>query len=131
MNWPLAIAGGILLVGAAIHGIVGDHFLRKVAHDALPPNALGGPENSRSLVRVSWHFVTVTFVVSGFALLGVGWNGTARFGPGIVWFLGVLYTCFALFSVAASVQRHRQQFLFRHHAPLGLSTIAALIWWSV
>ncbi len=31
MNWPLVIASGMSLVGAAIHGIVGDLFLRKVA----------------------------------------------------------------------------------------------------
>ena len=30
MNWPLVIASGMSLVGAAIHGIVGDLFLRKV-----------------------------------------------------------------------------------------------------
>ena len=131
MNWPLVIAGGISLAGAATHGIVGDMFLRKVPRDALPPNALGGPENSRSLVRVSWHFVTVTFVVSGFALLYVGLNGLTRLAPGVVWFLGLLYTCFALFSVAAAIKRHRLRFLFTHPAPLGLSTIAALIWWGI
>jgi hypothetical protein len=111
---------------SGIHGIVGDLFLRKVARDALPPNALGGPENSRTLVRVSWHFVTITFVVSGIAL------GTARHASrrGVVWFLRVLYMCFALFAVAVEVKRHRLRFLFTHPAPFGLSTIAALIWWS-
>lgn len=130
MNWPLLIAGGIALAGSAIHGIVGDMFLRRVARDALPANALGGPENSRSLVRVSWHFVTVTFAVSGFALLYAGVNVTTPLAPGIVRFLGALYTCFALFSVAAAIKRHRLRFLFTHPAPLGLSTIAALVWWS-
>ena len=101
MNWPIAIAGGMSLVAAAIHGIVGDLFLRKVARDALPANALGGPEISRTLVRVSWHFVTVTFVVSGFALLYVGSNGASRLTPGVVGFLGALYACFALFAVAS------------------------------
>jgi hypothetical protein len=35
MNWPLVIAGGMSLVGAAIHGIVGDLFLRKVARRSV------------------------------------------------------------------------------------------------
>ncbi|MGH8455695.1 MAG: hypothetical protein ACRETW_11155 [Stenotrophobium sp.] len=131
MNWPIAIAGGMSLVGAAVHGIIGDLFLRKVARDALPANALGGPENSRTLVRVSWHFVTVTFAVSGFALLYVGSNGTTRLAAGVVWFLGALYACFALFAVAVAVQRQHRQLLFTHPAPLGLSAIAVLIWWGV
>ena len=35
MNWPLVIASGMSLVGAAIHGIVGDLFLRKVARRSV------------------------------------------------------------------------------------------------
>ena len=130
MNWPLAIAGGMSLAAAAIHGIVGDLFLRKVARDAMPASALGGPENSRTLVRVSWHFVTVTFVLSGFALIYVGLNGTTRLAPGVVGFLGVLYTCFALFAVTVGVNKQRRRVLLRHPAPFCLSTIAALIWWG-
>ena len=130
MNWPLAIAGGMSLAGAAIHGIVGDLFLRRVARDALPANALGGPEISRTLVRVSWHFVTVTFAVSGFALLYVGVNGTTRLAPGVVGFLGVLFACLALFAVAVAAGKQRPRSLFTHPAPLGLSAIAALIGWG-
>src|SRR5438270_7932 len=128
MNGPLVSAGGLALAAAAIHGLVGDHFLRRTAPDALPPNAMGGPETSKTLVRVSWHFVTVTFVLSGFALLDVGWDSATRFAPGIARFVGVLYSCFALFAVAAGVAQRR--FLFRHPAPLGLSAIAVLIWWG-
>lgn len=130
MNWPLAIAGALSLGAAAIHGIVGDIFLRKIARDALPANALGGPENSRFLVRVSWHFVTVTFAVSGLALLYVGLRAATSLTPGIAGFLGVLYACFALFSVAAAVSQQGLQSLFTHPAPLGLTTIATLIGWG-
>lgn len=130
MNWPFAIAGGLAFVGAAIHGIAGDRLLQKMARDALRTNATGSFEYGRTLVRVSWHFVTLTFVLSGFALLYLGLNSTTRLAPGLVGFLGVLYTCFALFAVAIAVGKPQMRFFFTHPAPFALSTIAALIWWG-
>lgn len=129
MNGPLMVAGGLALLAAAIHGIAGDLLLRKIARDALPANAVGGPETSRTMVRVSWHLVTLTFGLSGLALLYVGLDTTTRAAPSLLAFLGVLYACFALFVVAGGIAQRR--LLFRHPAPLGLSAIAVLIWWGM
>jgi hypothetical protein len=126
VNGPLLVAGALSLAGAAIHGIAGERLvLRKIALEALPAGPLGGAGSSLMMLRASWHFVTLTFFASGLALLYVG-QGATVFAPGIVRFLGVLYSGFALMALAGAARRWR--FLFRHPAPLLLSAIAVLIW---
>ncbi len=71
MNWPLIAAGSLSLMGSAIHGVVGDRIVRRIDEASLPGNPFQGV-STMLLIRVTWHFVTIAFLVLGVALLVVG-----------------------------------------------------------
>ena len=82
MNIPLVIAGGIALVTALIHGIVGDVALvRKIKVEALPSTPFGGPAGSKALIRASWHLLTLVFAILAIALFASGIRDTSDFAP--------------------------------------------------
>src|SRR5258708_17150538 len=103
MNIPLVIASAIALVTASIHGIVGDAALvRKIKIDALPSTPFGGPAGSRVLIRVTWHLLTLVFVILAVALFVSGIRDTSNFAPGVAYLAGAMYTGFAVITVGVT-----------------------------
>jgi len=129
MNIPLALAGVLALAGAAVHGIVGGRLVRRIDPKLLPPSPIGGPGSTFTLIEVSWHLVTLTFLLSGVALLWIGAMKDPQIVRGVGAFLLALYSAFAMLAVGAALAR-RASGLLRHPAPIGFCVAAALIWWG-
>lgn len=127
MNLALLAAGVLALAATAIHGLAGDALVRRIRRESLPATPLGGPQYTWVLLRASWHFVTLTFLLSALVLLlaGAGRMGEAELGA--VRFVGVLHAAFAAFALIVALRSPR---LLRHPAPLGMSAIAGLVWWG-
>lgn len=131
MNIPLVIAGGMALVTASIHGIVGDAVLvRKIKIEALPTTPFGGPAQSKALIRVSWHLLTLTFVILAVALFVSGIWDTSDFAPGVAYLAGAMYTGFAVTTVGVTLVRSGARGLVAHPAQFVFVTVCAMIWWG-
>lgn len=120
MNWMLLAAGGLLLIGAGIHGWVGDRIVRNVDAKALRGR-------TRFLIRVTWHFTTIAFAIVGIALAAAGADqGSASLGATYV--AGALVASWALFALVTGFVRGGTRSLLVHPAPSMLTLAAALIW---
>lgn len=133
MNGPLIAAGSIAVIGAAIHGVAGDILvLRKVLKGALPATVFGGTQMTKTMVLVTWHFVTITFLTFGVALLlsGTVLDGDAARGISVV--VGAACTAFWVVALAVAAAYTRSpRFVILHPAPVLLSVVVALVWWGV
>ena len=73
MNIPLIVAGSFALLGAVIHGGVGDLLVvRPLSLNVLPSTQFGGPRMTKLMIRVTWHITTIAFLTVGCALVLAG-----------------------------------------------------------
>lgn len=131
MNGALLVAGSLILVGAAIHGVAG-HVLvvRRLSPAALPASPFGGPGMTKAMIRAAWHLTTIAFLTVGFALLLAGsvlHGDTAR---GVALVAAVASSGFAALLVGGALA-HAPRSLFLHPGPLLLTAVAALAWWGL
>lgn len=119
-----------MLIGASIHGVVGDEPLRKIAHLQLPPNRFGGPADTRVALRITWHFGTIAFLFLGAWLIATGLLPHAAFAVGVTYLSGTLLSCYALIALAVRIYRRGLSGVFNHPGPIVLSTAAVLVWWG-
>ncbi len=101
MNGYLA-AAGLLAIGAVVfHGVIGHvAVVRRLSADQMPATRFGDGRITLVMVRVVWHFVTLTWLVAGLVLLylatGPGGGITAAatigaiFAAMLVYFLAVV-----------------------------------------
>jgi len=69
VNGAYVAAGALALVGAAIHGGVGEaSVVRKLDAAALPRTRWGGAQTTLLFIWASWHMVTIAFAGFGTAL---------------------------------------------------------------
>jgi len=68
MNIGFLIAGLLCTVGVFAHGIGGEYTLRRIPTSAFPEIPNGGRHIAKQEVRMSWHGVTVVFLLSGISL---------------------------------------------------------------
>ncbi len=131
MNVPLVVAGGLALLGAAVHG-TGGHLLivRRLRTDTLPPTLFGGPSATLLMVWVTWHLVTVTFAVTGASLLSCAGSASGAHCSGIGRVIATLFAAFAIVSVGQGLASGNARFLFRHPAPAAFVAIAVLAWFG-
>jgi len=129
---PLIVAGSLAILGAAIHGGVGEVLVvRKLTPGTLPSTGFGGPGMTKTMIRVAWHMATIGLLTVGCSLLLSGsvlHGDTAR---GISLVAAGASTGFAALAVglgAAYAQSPR--YLFRHPGPVVLTATAALAWWG-
>lgn len=130
MNWPLFAAGLISLSGALIHGVVGDRIVRRLDTGTLPKNPFGDGSSTKFLIRVSWHFVTIAFVVLGSGLVLVSMRPESSASTGVAYVAGAAVTCWVVFALTAVFFRGGVIAWTRHPAPYLLSAASALIWWG-
>lgn len=69
MNIGFLIAGILCALGVVAHGIGGEYTLRQVPTSAFPKIPNGGSNIAKQEVRMSWHGVTVIFLLSTIVLL--------------------------------------------------------------
>jgi hypothetical protein len=73
VNVPLIAAGSLALLGAAIHGGVGEVLVvRRLSPNVLPSTRLGGGGFTKTMIRATWHITTVAFISVGSALVFAG-----------------------------------------------------------
>jgi hypothetical protein len=129
MNAALMAAALLAFAAAAIHGVVGDALLRRIDRSVLPPSFIGGPQSTFAMIRISWHIVTLTFLMSGGALLWIAAASDAALVRGVGIFVAALYVTFAVLAIGYSIARLPSA-LIRHPAPLVFILIAALTGWG-
>ena len=128
MNWSIFAAGAMMLIGAALHGVLGDGVLRKIGGLELPPNPFGSPADTRVGLRITWHFGTIAFACAGLGLVAAGLQPQATFAIGVTYLSGALLSCFALIGGTVRIYRNGLSSLFKH--PVLILIIAAVLVWS-
>jgi len=69
MNIGFLIAGILCVIGVLAHGIGGEYTLRQIATSAFPQIPNGGSVIAKQEVRMTWHGITVIFLLSAVILL--------------------------------------------------------------
>lgn len=129
MNLAYLVAGVLAIIGAAIHGGVGEAMVvRRLDPETLPRTRWGGGQTTLRLIRAGWHMLTTTFAAFGtsLSLCSAREQSLACAGAGTL----VAATCagFAAIAIAGPLLARRPRALIRHPAPLLLSAVALLAW---
>lgn len=129
MNLAFLAAGLLALVGSGIHGFVGDRIVRRIEEDALPGNPFTGIP-TKVLIRVTWHFVTIAFLVLGIALLVIGIAPQQGNAGGVAYVSGAAFACWGAFALAYGFRRGGIKVLRSHPGPIVFLLTTALIAWG-
>lgn len=129
MNWAFVAAGCLALMGSAIHGWVGDHIVRRIDAEKLPGNPFPGI-GTRLLIRVTWHFVTIAFLVLGVALVAIGIAPEHSAAPGVAYVAGAAFSCWAIFTLATGFSHGGMRVFRSHPGPIVFVLAAVLIGWG-
>lgn len=129
MNWALIAAGSLSLVGSAIHGVVGDRIIRRIDEDSLPENPFEGV-STMLLIRVTWHFVTIAFLVLGSALVIVGAIPHVTAAPGVAYVSGAAFASWSIFASIAGSRRGGIRVFKSHPGPVIFLLTVLLISWG-
>jgi hypothetical protein len=132
VNVPLIVAGAVVLLAAAIHGVGGEVLVvRKLTPGTLPSSPFGGPRMTRTMIHVTWHLTTVAFLTVGSALLLSGSVLDGDTARGFALLAATASTGFAALALGLGAAGTRSpRSLFRHPGPVALTLIAALAWWG-
>jgi hypothetical protein len=135
MNLPFVIAGVLALVGAAIHGGAGEALIvAKLRTEELAPTPFGGPSMTKLMIRVTWHIVTIAFVVIGSGLAACAPAVSSETCRGVGRVAAISFTGFAALAVGLATAglgaRRVPRALMRHPGPLVFVVVAALAWWG-
>jgi hypothetical protein len=129
MNWPLIVAGSLSLTGALIHGVVGDRIVRRIDPDLLPGNPFEGV-STMMLIRVTWHFVTIAFLVIGAAVVVVGANPAVTGGVGVAYVAGAAFAGWSAFALFTAFRAGGLRAFRSHPGPIIFLLTLALICWG-
>lgn len=140
MNVPLVVAGVLALVGAGVHGILGDLVVvRRLSPGKLPSSPFGGPTMTKAMIRVAWHMATVALLTVGSALFVSGAilegdiaRAIALVGAGASTGIAVVIVPAAFNqarrSLAVRATDRRELRSFFHPGPVVLVAIPVLAW---
>jgi hypothetical protein len=128
---PFIVAGSLGLLGAAIHGGVGERLVvQKISRDTLPSSPFGGPSFTKVMIRVTWHLVTITFATLGVALILMGTRSPDSASRAIGVVAASAFTAFFLLAAVVGFRPRVIKASMRHPAPLMFALSAALCWWG-
>jgi hypothetical protein len=128
MNGAYMAAGALALVGAAIHGGVGEAtVVRKLDAEAFPRTRWGGPQTTLLYIRATWHMLTIAFAGFGAALSVCAAREQSHACAGVGMLAAGSFAGFAAIALAGALARSPRS-LIRHPAPLLLSAVALLAW---
>jgi hypothetical protein len=132
MHVGLGIAGVLCIALAAGHATLGLRWvLPGLREDQLPKTPFGGTPMTLSMVRVTWHVVTVFALGLGGLLITLAAGDDVD--PTTVALRWVAAMWVAATAVAGYVVRgrlRRPRDLFRLPVPLVWLVVAALCWWG-
>jgi hypothetical protein len=132
MNVPLIAAGSLAILGAVVHGVGGEVLVvRKLSPGMLPSTRFGGPRTTKSMIHVTWHMTTISFLTVGSALLlsGSVLDGDTARGIGLV--AAGASTGLAAVALGLGIAYTRSPpSLVLHPGPALLTATAALAWWG-
>jgi hypothetical protein len=132
VNVPLIAAGALAILGAAVHGGAGELLVvRKLSPANLPSSRFGGPRTTKTMIHVTWHMTTVTFLTVGSALLlsGSVLDGDTAQGMGLVAAGAATGLAAVAVGLGAAYTRSPRS-LLRHPASVLLIATAMLAWWG-
>ncbi len=96
MNIGFLIAGILCGVAVLAHGIGGEYTLRRIPTSAFPQIPNGGSHIAKQEVRMSWHGVTVIFILSAVALLTMALTDVIVDTQTIAHIIAITFVFFAL-----------------------------------
>jgi hypothetical protein len=129
MNPAYLVAGVLALMGAAIHGGVGEALVvRKIDPEVLPRSRWGGGRTTIRFIRASWHMVTLTFAAFGLSLSVCSAREGSLACAGAGTLVAGTSTAFAALVIAVPLIARSPRALIRHPAPILLSAVALLAW---
>lgn len=126
MNWPFVVAGCLSLLGCVVHGGVGDRIVRRIDNEQLPGNPFTGI-TTRLLIRVTWHFTTIAFLVLGVGLVAIGIAPDRPEARGVAYLAGAAFACWAMFALIAGFARAGARAFFSHPGPIVFVVTVVLI----
>ena len=129
MSWQLVLAGTLALFGAAVHGVLGDRIVRRIADDALPRNRFRGI-STKFLIRVTWHITTIAFFVPGIGLLWVGVQPEAAAATGVAYVAAAAFLSWSVLAFVAGFKHGGLQVFRSHPAPAIFLLTAGLSAWG-
>ena len=116
-------------MGCAIHGGVGDRIVRRIDEQKLPGNPFTGI-STKLLIRVTWHFVTIAFLVLGLGLVWIGIAPHESEARGIAYVAGAAFACWAVFALTVGFRHGGLRVFTSHPGPIAFLLTAVLIAWG-
>jgi hypothetical protein len=130
MNVALAIAG-LISVGLALgHASIGLVWvLPSLTEERLPSTPFGSPSMTVSMVRVTWHIVTVFALAFGALLITLAWDGAADPKTLLLrWFAAMWLAATAMAVWVTRRKLRNLRSLLRLPVPLLWVVVAVLCW---
>lgn len=127
MDAAVTVAGLIAIglgVGHATIGLV--WLLPAATRDPLPGTRIGPPSATESMIRVTWHIVTIFALASGGVLLVLAWLPDAD--PRTVLLRGFAVMWITATVMAIYVIRPRWRTIVRLPVPMLWTVVAVLCW---
>jgi len=108
MNIAFLIAGLLCVIAVFAHGIGGEYTLRRIPTDAFPQIPNGGSLIAKQEVRMSWHGVTVVFILSAVVLLMMALTNIITDTQTIAHIITVTFVFFAIDIMLVPLMATRQ-----------------------
>lgn len=96
MNIGFLIAGVLCVIGVLAHGIGGEFTLQRIATSAFPSIPNGGSHIAKQEVRMTWHGVTVIFLLSAVTLLLMAFTDVVLNTVTVAHIISIVFVGFAL-----------------------------------
>jgi len=96
MNIGFLVAGILCAIGVLAHGIGGEYTLQRVPTAAFPKIPNGGSQIAKQEVRMSWHGVTVIFLLSSVTLLLMATTDVVLNTVTVAHIISIVFVGFAL-----------------------------------
>ncbi len=106
MNGYLFSAGIISLIMAIIHSLMGEKYFLPRLYKPVLPFHLGTEIFINRTLRTAWHFVSLSWIGGGAALIYLSMSPHTPLFTGFVWIVGGWYLASALLSLLLSRGRH-------------------------
>ncbi len=132
MDAALIASGSLFVLAAVIHGGAGEAYVvRRLFAGQLPSTPFGDARMTKTMVHVTWHFVTITFLTFGVALVLSGSLLEGDAARGISRVVAAACTAFwAIALVMGAAYTRSARFVLLHPAPVLLTVLVAIVWWG-
>lgn len=130
MDVRLAVAGFLCLALAAGHGTIGLVWvLPRLREAQLPATPLGPPPATLSLLRVTWHVVTIFALALGGLLVSLAWaRGVDPETLMLRWFAAMWLAATVMAFRVAPLRRQSLRKRLQLPVPFVWLVVAALCW---